>query len=85
MATRKLVNPVTGKPQEAEVIDILSVEGNRPVIIQLGDGSTLRMMLDVIEVARFSNTWDPEGLPLYQVRSGSSMVVLDAPDSLKKQ
>jgi hypothetical protein len=85
MAKRKLVNPQTGKPQEAELVEVVAVQNDQPVIIQLADGSTLRLRLDLVEVVRFDGYWDNERMPLYSVRTGTAMIVLDAPESLKKQ
>jgi hypothetical protein len=77
-------NPLTGQMQKAEVIDIVDIK-NEPVIVELSDGSTLRLKMDVIEVVRFDGVWDIEGHPIYNVKSGSTMAVLDSDLALRRK
>jgi hypothetical protein len=83
MATRKLTSPTTGNIVDAEVVEIVDVR-EAPILIVLADGSTLRLRLDVIEVARFNGEWDREGHPLYNVRSANTMAVLESLEHLQK-
>ena len=83
MATRKLRSPTTGKIVEATVVEFEEISG-QPVILRLADGSVLRLKTDVIEVARFEGERDNEGHPLYNVRSGNILVILESQDSLEK-
>ena len=83
MATRRTKNPNTGEAVEATVVDIESID-DRPVIIKLVDESVLRLKIDVIEIVRFDGEWDREGNPLYQIKSGTVMAILESPDHLKK-
>lgn len=83
MATRKLKSPTTGRIVEAEVVDIVDLR-DPPIRLVLADGSTLRLRVDVIEVARFNGEWDPEGNPLYNVKSANIMAVLESAEHLRK-
>lgn len=83
MATRKLSSPTTGKTVDAEVVEIVDLH-EAPIRIVLADGSTLRLRVDVIEVVRFNAEWDREGHPLYNVRYGTTMAVLESPEHLQK-
>lgn len=84
MATRKLRSPTTGEIVEATVVEIEEIT-DRPAIIRLADGSVLRLKTDVVDVARYEGEWDKDGHPLYNVRSGSILAVLESPDNLKKK
>lgn len=82
--TRTIRNPLTGNVQTADVVHVSHAENNDPMILHLSDGSVLRLMLDVAEVVRFPNTWDAEGHPLYSVKNGVSMIVLDSDPKLRR-
>lgn len=81
--TRKRKSPTSGKMVDAEVVDIENIS-ERPTIILLADGTKLRMRLDVVEVVRFPGEYDREDHPIYQVKSGTVMAVLESPEHLKK-
>ena len=83
MVKRRLKSP-TGEIVEAEVVEIDEIK-DRPIIIKLSDGSTLRMKIDIIEVYRADGLWDPEGHPQYNVKSGNLLSVLESPDHLKRK
>ena len=76
-------SPTTGKLVKVEVVDIKEIH-DPPTLVTLSDGSTLRMRLDVIEVARFDGEWDPDGHPVYTVRSGKVTAVLESPERLRR-
>ena len=82
MPTRKFTSP-TGKTIEAEIIDIEEIT-DRPVIVKLSDGSILRLRVDVVEVCRSDDEWDQEGNPLYHVKSGNIISIIECPEHLKK-
>ena len=84
MATRKLPNPTTGKLVEATVVDIEEIR-EKPITIHLSDGTVLRLRADVVEVCRFEGEWDRDGHPLYNVRSGNILSVLESPEDLRKK
>ena len=50
----------------------------------LEDGSTVRMKTVVTDVIRLEDIYDREGNPVYTIKSGN-MVVIKAPDNLKKK
>lgn len=83
MQTRKLVSP-SGKTIEAEVINIEELS-ERPIIIKLSDGTVLRFRVDVVEVSRYDKEWDGEGNPLYHVKSGNIVTILECPEHLKRK
>ena len=78
---KSLTHHVTGQPVNAEVVDIDRVTES-PTRLELADGTTLRVRVDVLEVARFLEDWDQDGKPMYQIRSATLVAVLDAPDHL---
>ena len=82
MATRKLLSPITGKMVEAEVVAIERLE-DTPIMIHLADSSVLRLKVDVIEVCRYAGEWDKEGHPMYNVKSGNILAILDSPEHLR--
>ena len=84
MATRKLPSPATGKMTDATVVEIEEID-DKPIIIRLADGTTVRIRMDVIEVVRFDGEWDAEGHPLYQIRSGNIIAILESPPELKRK
>ena len=84
MAKRKLPSPTTGEMVETTVIEINDVKNDKAATIHLADGTVLRLRVDIVEVSRFEGEWDPDGNPLYNIRSGNILAVLDSPDDLKK-
>jgi len=50
----------------------------------LEDGTTLKMKAVVSDIVRVDGQFDPEGNPLYLVKSGN-MVVVNSPDNLKEK
>ena len=83
MTKRTVKNPTTGETVESEVVEVVEIS-DPPVLMVLADGSRLRMKLDVIEVTRVAGQWDAEGFPVYTVRSGKSLAVLEAPSHLRQ-
>ena len=75
--------PSTGEMVDADVIEIVEID-DPPVRIVLADGTILRLKTDVIEVTRFNDEWDQDGNPLYTVRSGNIVGVLESPEDLRK-
>ena len=51
---------------------------------QLYDGTVLKMKTAVGEILRIEGEYDPEGNPVYQVKSTNVMMVR-SPDQLKKK
>ena len=84
MAERKLKNPSTGETIHAETVDIEEIT-EKPIIIKLADGTVLRIRVDVVEVVRFKDQWDQDGHPVYNMKSGTLLAVLDSPEHLQKR
>ena len=84
MATRRINHPQTGKPIDAEVVDIAEIR-ETPARVTLGDGTVLRLRIDVLDAVRVDGAWDNEGHPLYQVRNAILITVLESPDHLKRK
>ena len=84
MVKRTVLSP-DGEEHEVEVVGIKKLVNDEPIVIELEDGSTLRLKVDIVEIGRSNNLWDLEGYPLYHVRSGNIIAVLDCPQSLKKR
>ena len=55
-----------------------------PTVLELADGSRIRLRIDVLEVGRAQKVWDADGNPVYHVKSANTMAVLDAPEALRK-
>ena len=77
--TRKLRNPANGNLEDALVVDIANIESS-PIMVSLADGARMRITLDIFEAARFQSGTDGYGNPLYHLRWGNSIVVVDGPD-----
>ena len=80
---RRVPHPTTGDMVDATVVGF-EKEGNVSFLLKLSDGSECRVTLDVVDVVRIPGSWDPDGHPLYHIRFGTVMAVLESPDELKK-
>lgn len=78
MPTRRVKNPVTGDLTEAEVVEITS-ERNDPIMLEMADGSVLRIKVDVAEIARVRGTYNAAGDSVYIIRSNNSVTLLEPP------
>ena len=81
MPTKRYALP-TGQEVDVEVVEITKRD-DPPTVLELADGSRIRMRIDVLEVGRALEQWDLEGNPLYHVKSANTMAVLDAPEELR--
>jgi len=74
--------PYEGREVEAVDVDfkVIREDWNE---YQLSDGTELRMRLVVSNVFLLPEEYDPEGNPVYVVKSGNILVVR-SPDHLKK-
>ena len=50
----------------------------------LEDGSVLRIKASVLSAIRVPGQFDPEGNPMYALKTNVAMVVVTAPDNLKR-
>lgn len=76
--TKELRNPVTGKLEDALVVEIADVKSD-PIMVSLADGSRIRVTFDIFEAARFPSGKDSQGYPVYYLRWANSIVVVDKP------
>jgi len=51
--------------------------------LQLEDGSILKVKPIIANVVRVPDRFDPDGNPIYVIRGGITMVVLEVPENLK--
>lgn len=82
MATRMLTLP-SGETIETKIIEIKEISES-PIIIKLSDGTVLRFRVDIAEVCRYDKERDAEGVPLYHVKSGNVVMVLECPADIKE-
>lgn len=52
--------------------------------VTLEDGSVLKLKPSVLSAVRIEGEYDPEGNPMYAVRAGQVMIIVSAPDGLRK-
>ena len=75
---RRLKHPQTGDTIEAFVVPIEN-EKNEPLLIRLADGALIRIKVDIAEVSCAPDVLDNDGNPMYYVKSGSMMTILEPP------
>jgi hypothetical protein len=52
--------------------------------IKLDDGTALRLKPVVLEALRIDGQYDPDGNPMYALKANQVMIVVNAPDHLRK-
>lgn len=77
MAERKMKHPTTGEMHDVEIVEIEEII-EKPMKIKLADGTVLRIRVDVVEVAKFKGERALDGHPIYNVRSGTIISVLES-------
>ena len=82
MATRIQID-FQGKKVWAEVMPVQQSQENWNQYL-LSDGSVVRMKTVVTDVLRIENDYDPEGNPIYFIKSANILSV-NAPDELRKK
>ena len=84
MAERKVKIPGTnGKIYDGVEVPIKeSLERWGEII--LDDGTTIRAKLNISAVLRVEDEYDEQGQPIYSVSSVPTVVVVNAPDNLRK-
>lgn len=81
---RGKISPGPGQPpRDAESVDVDEAKENWNEY-RLADGSTLRLKQVVTEIWRIEGAYDPEGNPMYAIKSAGVMTV-NAPPELKKK
>lgn len=85
MAERsRTVQDALGRNVEGRDVDI-SESTERFSELRLEDGTILRIKPSVLQVTRLVEQWDPEGNPIYVVRSQNLVLVSEAPAELKRK
>lgn len=77
MVERKMKHPTTGEMHDVEIVEIEEII-EKPMKIKLADGTILRIKVDVVEVAKFKGERALDGHPIYNVRSGTIISVLES-------
>ena len=77
MAERKMKHPITGEMHDVEIVDIEEIN-EKPMKVKLADGTLLRIKVDVVEVSKFKGERGPDGHPIYNVRSGTIITVMES-------
>ena len=77
MVERKMQHPTTGEMHDGEMVEIEEII-EKPMKIRLADGAVLRIKVDVVEVAKFKGERGLDGNPIYNVRSGTIITVLES-------
>ena len=77
MAERKMKHPQQGEMHDVEMVEIEEII-EKPMKIRLADGTLLRIKVDVVEVSKFKGERGPDGHPIYNVRSGTIITVLES-------
>jgi hypothetical protein len=80
---RKIALSPGGPSKDAELIEVQNASEQWSHYI-LADGSVIRLKPVVIEIWRVIGEYDPEGNPLYVVRSRNVLAVT-APDEMRRQ
>ena len=75
---RRLRHPKTGDVVEGVVVPI-EHEENKPVHIRLSDGALIRIKVDIAEVSCVPEEFDADGNPLYFVKTGTLITILEPP------
>jgi hypothetical protein len=79
----KVAMPPSGALVEG--FDVPVVESTeRWTEVKLEDGTVLRVKAGVLSAIRIPGQFDPEGNPMYALKSNIAMVVADAPEHLKR-
>lgn len=82
---RKVKVPMPPTGTLVDGFDVPVVESTeRWTDIKLEDGSVLRIKASVLGAVRVPGQFDPEGNPMYALKSNVQMIVAEAPEHLKR-
>lgn len=85
MAERKIKIPFPPAGGLVDGSDVPIKESNeRWSEILLEDGTTIRLKPNVVSAVRIDGKYDPEGNPMYALKSNQVMVIANTPAHLKK-
>lgn len=81
--------PVTYAMPNGQIVNGFDVPVNqtteRWTDVDLEDGTTLRIKTTVLSVIRQKDQWDPEGNPVYIIKSVPALTIVSSPDKLKRR
>lgn len=84
MPEKKMKIPLFGHEVEAIEVPIQkSIESHNDY--ELADGSTIRLKVVATSVLRLVGQYNPDGDPIYLVKSGQVVTVVEAPDNLRRK
>jgi hypothetical protein len=83
MPAKRIKINFNGQEQEAEKVGINQSQENFNTYL-LEDGSSLRLKTVVVDVVRMVDMFDPEGNPMYLIKS-HNILMADAPEALKRK
>lgn len=84
MSEKKIKIPLFG--HEVEVVEVpisKSTEGFNDY--ELGDGSKIRLKVVATSILRLVGQFTPDGDPIYLVKNGQVVTVIEAPDTLRRK
>ena len=82
---RKVKVPLPPDGKQVDGMDVPVVESTeRWTEIKLEDGSVLRLKPSVVSAVRITDQWDPQGNPMYALMATNAMMVVEAPEHLKR-
>ncbi|MGC8500940.1 MAG: hypothetical protein ACP5OS_07185 [Leptospirillia bacterium] len=83
MSEKKIKIPLFGHEVEAVEVPISkSTESHNEY--ELADGSTIRLKVVATSVLRLVGQYNPDGDPLYLVKNGQVVTVVEVPKNLRK-
>ncbi len=84
MTEKNFKIPLFGHDVEVVVVPILnSTEGFNDY--ELGDGSKIRLKIVATSILRLVGQFNADGDPIYIVKNGQVVTVLQAPDALRRK
>jgi len=71
--------------QDVDVVEVSITERKEtPSQYELEDGSTIRFSAVATVVYRVEGQWDADGSPIYLVKTGQSVTVVNAPEKVRR-
>ena len=81
---RRTVKDISGRSVEGIVIAV-EESTERFSDVKLADGTVLKTKLIAIDAVRMVDVWDPEGNPVYSLKTSNIVAVSESPQELKRK